>query len=410
MRAPPPPWTRSHPNEPAMTASPDSSTEEHTPTVIIGAGPSGLAVGACLRRAGLPFVLLDRAEAVGASWRNHYERLHLHTVKAHSALPHMPFPDDAPRYVPRAQVVAYLESYCDRFNLNPRLGESVASVRWDDGRWITQTQSTRYVSRHVVVATGYNRVPKMPEWPGRETFQGDLMHSSAYRNGAPWRGKRAVVVGLGNSGGEIAQDLWEHGAQVAISVRSPVRTVPRDLFGVPTQYTSIAFAQLPDPVSDWLSDVIERNLLDDLSPYGLQRPECSAREQVERYGKIPLIDVGIVDLIKQGNVEIIGDIQALDSGGAVLRDGTRRDADLILCATGYRAKLADFLDRADRFTDDRGYPTAHGREARQPGLYFVGFANPTTGALRESGIEAMRVADSIREKDLNRAAYPTERV
>src|SRR5579871_3209723 len=100
--------------------------------VVVGAGPAGLAVTACLRKAGLACVALERAGSVGASWKNHYERLHLHTAKKYSSLPFVPFPDDAPQYVPRAQVVAYLEAYAQKLALPVRLGESVSSVRRDD--------------------------------------------------------------------------------------------------------------------------------------------------------------------------------------------------------------------------------------------------------------------------------------
>ena len=202
-------------------------------TVIVGAGPAGLAAAACLHRAGAPYMILEREGCVGASWHHHYERLHLHTDRAHSALPYFPLPKHYPKYPSREQFVAYLESYAKRFNLQPRFGQEVYSAHLRDGRWHVRTQHTIYESRYLIVATGYNARPYLPAWPGQETFTGEVMHSSAYKNGAPYREKRVLVVGFGNSGGEIAIDLWEHGARPTLSVRGPVNVVPREVVGVP---------------------------------------------------------------------------------------------------------------------------------------------------------------------------------
>jgi len=212
---------------------------EQTSVIILGAGPSGLAAAGCLREKGVPFVVVERAGAVGSTWRNHYERLHLHTIKQFSALPGLPWPSTVPMYPSRAEVVAYLERYAAKFRIEPRFGLDVTSARHDGARWVVRAGAEEIHAGALVVATGYNRVPKQPTWPGQSTFRGEIIHSSAYKNGAAWKGKRALVVGIGNSGGEIAIDLWEHGAETAISVRSPVHVVPRDLFGLPAQVNSL---------------------------------------------------------------------------------------------------------------------------------------------------------------------------
>ncbi|MFL5273509.1 MAG: NAD(P)-binding domain-containing protein [Anaeromyxobacteraceae bacterium] len=133
--------------------------DEQTDVVVIGAGPAGLAVGACLRRAGVGFVILEREATVGSSWRRHYDRLHLHTDRGHSSLPYLPLPRDAPRYPSRDQVVAYLEAYARAFELSPRCHEEVTRARARDGGWDVETARARYLARAVVVATGACAVP-----------------------------------------------------------------------------------------------------------------------------------------------------------------------------------------------------------------------------------------------------------
>lgn len=373
--------------------------KSETDTLIIGAGPSGLAVGACLRKRDVPFVMIEKADAVGASWRNHYERLHLHTMKEHSSLPYVPFPEDAPRYVPRAQVVDYLEDYARRFALKPHLGETVERAEFISRRWNITTDQDTYISRRLIVASGYNHIPRIPDWPERESYAGEVIHSSAYRNGKSFAGKRVLVVGAGNSGAEIALDLFESGAHVTMCIRSPTWVVPRDTFGlIPSQLTGLTMAKLPIKLADFLAGTIIKRVVGDLSRYGIQTPRVGPVSQVQKLGKVPLIDIGTLDLIKQGKIEVVGAIDRYVEDGVVLEAGGRVACDVVLCATGYRAALERFLPDAPRLVDERGYPRWFGREAIIPGLYFVGFRNPIDGFLHDVAREALRVADDIAAK------------
>src|SRR5581483_4632504 len=126
---------------------------------VVGAGPAGLAVAACLKQRGVEALVLERAANVGAAWRGHYERLHLHTDKRNSSLPGLPFPREAPRYVPRAQVVEYLERYAQQFSIGVAFDEAVTRVEPEGAQWAVTTAKRRVVSKHVVIATGYTRVP-----------------------------------------------------------------------------------------------------------------------------------------------------------------------------------------------------------------------------------------------------------
>jgi indole-3-pyruvate monooxygenase len=367
-----------------------------TETIIIGAGPAGLAVGACLRRGGRDFVILEREAEVGSAWRHHYERLHLHTAKRHSALPHRPFPRDWPTYVSRERFVAYLEEYARAFDLSPRFGEAVVRAQPTDAGWRVETSLGVHEARCLVVASGYNRAPHRPPFAGEERFSGEIIHSAQYRNGDAYRGRRVLVVGAGNTGAEIALDLRERGAAtVDLCVRGPIHVIRRDILGVPAQVLGILTAWIPVAVLDVLFRWLVALVVGDLSRWGIRCPEDGIVAQINRLGRIPLIDVGTIAEIKRGRIGVRPDIRALTVHGAEFSDGATADYDAIVLATGYRPRLDAFLERAAEVLDERGYPRRCGRETELPGLFFVGFHNTVTGLLREISREATRVAAAI---------------
>lgn len=370
-----------------------------TGTVIIGAGPAGLAVGGSLNREGLPFVMLEREDRVGFSWHHHYRRLHLHTDKARSGLPYLPFPKHYPRHPSREQVISYLEAYCEHFGLEPRFGEEVLSTRHQDRRWHTQTRDGLYVSDHLVVATGYNAKPKIPEWDGQEDFPGDILYSSDYKSGEPYRGKRVLVVGFGNSGGEISMDLWEHGAIPTLALRSPVNLLPRDLLGLPLLAVATPLSKLPPRLADALAAPVLWLVFGDLGEFGLRKARGGAFSQIQEHQRVPFIDIGTIKLIRNGQVGVRPGIERFDGEEVVFSDGSCRSFDDVVLATGYRPEPDIFLDDALSVTDGSGYPLQSGRECTIAGLYFCGFHISPIGMLREISIEAKRIARGIARKD-----------
>lgn len=364
--------------------------------LILGAGPAGLATAACFTRAGIPFVQLERDEQVGSSWRSHYDRLHLHTVKRFSHLPYMPFPADLPRYVPRLRFVEYLESYARHFSLKPRFGEGVRSAFYERGGWTVTTDAGEHRARRLVVATGYNRKPKVPSWPGQERFKKEIIHSSKYHSGAAYRGRRVLVVGMGNSGAEIALDLVEQGAsEVGLSVRSPTHVLPRDYHGIPSQWTGLLLSRVPVRVANAMANVVSREAFGDLSRYGIERPEIGPLSQVIERGRIPVLDVGTIAAIKEGKIDVLKGVDALDEETVRFSDGTTRPFDVLVLATGYTAALDEYLECAAQVVDHRGYPKVHAEESSMPGLYFLGYRNPPTGQLFDIHREAKQITRSI---------------
>lgn len=358
----------------------------NTQVLIIGAGPAGLAVAACLKQQNIDFILLERSAQVGSSWRNHYHRLHLHTAKGFSGLPDMPFPVDYPRYPSRQQVIDYLDAYAAHFELNPIFNQTVTAVFEQNGRWQTQTNDATYTSDFVVMATGLNQVPTIPTFADQEQFKGQILHSSRYTNGAAYRGQNVLIVGFGNSGAEIALDAYEYGAKVGLSVRSPVNVIFQERFGIPLQLMTIMMNPLPAPMIDMLTTPLVNLTFGNLAPYGLQKPPYGSAHQVRRHLKIPVIDPGIIKKIKSREIKVYPGIERFTPDGIVFTDGTTHPFDVVVLATGFRTNLdallpPDVISTMPPKTRD--------------GLYFCGYYNAITGLLREIGIEARQITKDI---------------
>jgi indole-3-pyruvate monooxygenase len=372
--------------------------EAHNDTIVIGAGPAGLAVGACLKRAGIQSLILEQTDKMGAGWYKHYDRLHLHTDKTHSALPFVRFPKDYPRYPSRLQVINYFEAYAHQLRLEFRFNQRVVAARYENKLWKVQTQDTLYETLNLVIATGYNREPYIPHWPGQTSFQGSLLHSSQYRNGKPFKDQKVLVVGFGNSGGEIAIDLWESGVHASLAVRGPVNVIPRELFGIPILSIGILEDKLPPRWADALNAPILAAVMGDLTRYGLRKMPHGPVTQIQGDARIPLIDVGTIELIKHGQITVCPGIDRFTPEGVVFIDGKEMHFDAVILATGYRPRVNVFLQGAPAVYDENGTPLSSGREAPIPGLYFCGFYVSPTGMLREIAIEARRISTAIARK------------
>ncbi len=367
---------------------------ERVGTVVVGASAAGLATSACLQKGGVRHVLLEQAERVASVWRGHYDRLHLHTSRSLSGLPFFPMPRRFPRYPARDQVVEYLEEYRRRLKLNPRFGQRVQSIRRAEDGWEVETGDGIFATDHVVVATGYTRTPNVPELLGQEIRTGALLHSSKYDNGTRWKGKRVLVVGFGNSGGEIAIDLVERGAEPSLSVRSAVNVVGRDLFGIPILAIGIVMRPLPARVADAMAAPLTKLMVGNIEELGLRRLPYGPNEQIRAHGRIPLLDIGTLKLIREGKISVRPGVDRLEGEDVVFTDGQREAFSAIVLATGYRPALEDVLDDTGGFGQELGHSAVSGAEVK-PGLWLCGFYVSPTGMLRQIGIEARKIAREI---------------
>lgn len=354
----------------------------NTPNLIIGAGPAGMGIAGRLRKRGIDFEMVEQSHKVGNAWHHHYDRLHLHTVKQLSNLPHLPFPDDFPLYVPREQLVDYFNQYSEHFTLRPHFGQTVTNVKKEGTDWLTTTNNgTQFQSKNVIIATGVNRVPNIPTWSGQEHFQGTILHARNYKNAIPFKGKKVLVVGMGNTGAELALDLSEHDCETYLSVRGPVSIVPRDLNGRPVQLTSIQLAKIPFGIGDWLGNFIRGIYLGNLKKYGLEAPKLAPAQQLKITGKTPVVDIGTVAQIKAGKIKVMPEMDTFDASGVIFKNGERKALDAVILATGYRAKVSDFIVDTNGLLNQDQLPKQAIFDGDKKGLYFIGFDNYKLGGI-----------------------------
>ena len=372
-------------------------------TLIIGAGPAGLAVAGRLRQAGVPFEVIEKSGCVGNAWHEHYDRLQLHTVKELSHLPGLPFPSHYPRYVPRRLLADYYRDYAAHFAIAPRFGQEATAVTRDRAGWKTSTaEGLELRSRHVVIATGGNRLPHRPSFADERSFSGPIIHSRSYRNAEPFAGKRVLVVGLGNTGAEIALDLCDRGVEAAVSVRGPVNIVPRDVLGRPTQLTALALAKLPARLGDLIGVLLRRLTVGDLTRYGLRTPDIPPAAQLRLYGRTPVIDLGTLARIKEGRIRVYPAIDRFVPDGVRFADGRQAPFDAVILATGYRPGVADLLRTAQQADerssplDREGVPRVVVGEGAWAGVFFCGFDNHRPGGVLGTIVEeSARIAAGI---------------
>jgi putative flavoprotein involved in K+ transport len=363
--------------------------------VVVGGGSAGLATAAVLKEHGVDAVVLEAGGEPGAAWRDRYDRLRLHTPRLLSGLPGLRIPRRYGRWVARDDLLAYFRAYAEHHGLDVRTGVRVARIDREGERWRLETDGAPRVARAVVVATGYNGAPFVPDWPGRETFPGALVHSSEYRNPAPYRGKDVLVVGAGNSGAEIAHDVADGGARSStLSVRTPPQIVRRATAGIPAQLLGMAIKRMPpawvDPVTKWQRKIA----VPDLAAQGLPRPELGLRSAFLATGTTPILDVGIVDAVRSGRVKVVAAVEAFDGADVLLADGSRLAPDAVIAATGFRPGLEPLVGHLG-VLGPRGLPLKTDGEPVLPGLWFVGYVPTLGGQLREGSIAARRVAAAV---------------
>jgi hypothetical protein len=379
--------------------------------LVVGGGQAGLSIAARLGQLQVDTLIVDRGHRIGDNWRKRYHALVLHNQVHVNHLPYMRFPPNWPAYIPKDKIAGWFEAYVDSMELNYWTGTEFAGASYDDraGRWAAVLRgadgTTREVRpRHIVMATGASGIPNLPDIPTLRNFAGEVLHASQYTEGKAWQGKRALVIGSGNSGHDIAQDLHAGGAKVTLVQRSPTLIVnvepsaqlPYALYDegpsledcdLITLSMPLALARKSHILLTEQARQLDKTLLDGLTRVGfrLDFGEDGTGWQFKYLtrGGGYYFNVGCSDLIVQGEIGLVqfADIASFVAEGARLRSGETLAADLIVLATGYKGQ--DYLVRklfgdnvADRVGPIWGF--GHEQELRnmfmrtpQPGLWFI---------------------------------------
>ncbi|KAI4337360.1 hypothetical protein L6164_015789 [Bauhinia variegata] len=368
--------------------------------LIVGAGPSGLAVAACLSEHGIPFVILERSDCIASLWQHStYDRLKLHLPKQFCELPLMGFPENFPKYPTKDQFISYMESYASHFTIQPRFNQTVQSAEFDPSSsfWTVRTQDFEYISRWLLIATGENAEPFIPKITGMEMFQGPIAHTSVYKSGSDYKNQRVLVIGCGNSGMEISLDLCRHSATPHMVARNTVHVLPREILGFSTFEIAMALSKwLPLRLVDKFLLLMTSYILGNTDQYGLRRPKTGPIELKNAIGKTPVLDVGALAQIKSGKIKVVEGVKEITRNGAKFMDGQEKEFDSIILATGYRSNVPTWLKSCDFFTED-GMPKTpfpNGWKGEN-GLYTVGF---TRRGLLGTSFDALKIAGDIADE------------
>lgn len=367
--------------------------------LVIGAGPAGLAATVALEDRGMECLVLEAAERPAHRWRKRYDILHLNTTRQLSGLPGRPIPRRAGTYPSADAYASYLEDLASSLDSEILFGQPVEAVQpATEGRWTATTPTTRIEAREVVIATGHDSIPRIPEWPGMSGFKGGLSHSSEYRSPERFEGQDVLVVGSGNSGADIATDLTSRKAgRTWMAVRTPPQIIPRTVYGLPMQFVAASTTWLPAAAGDWICRTVRDHVLGDLSARGLPKPEQGVSTQFRTSGVVPVIDRGEFSAaVGSGEISIVPGVIGFDGPEVRLEDDSVLRPDAIVAATGYRTGLESLVGEAD-WLDERGLPRAHAPEspAGAPGVYFAGFRNPLPGNLLDINRQARKLAVGI---------------
>lgn len=391
----------------------EQAFEESEPTaVVLGAGHNGLSIAARLHALDVPTLVIDREERVGDVWRKRYASLALHSVVHVDHLPYLPFPPTWTAHTPKDKLADFLEYYAQALDLNVWTGTSFVDADYDDEKQIWTIRVRRpdgsireLHPRHFVVAAGLNGTPKIPAVKGLDSFEGEYAHSGEYQRAGDWTGKRALVVGSGVSGHEMAHDLYEHGADVTMLQRGATYVITFETFNrlwfglyhedqqLPVEFADMVAYSVPNLVGDEINKELvelakeeDKELLDALAAKGFQfewgpggtgiiGAHMSGRDSYQ-------IDIGASQLVADGRVKLKtgAELSEVDGKTAIFSDGSKlEDVDVILFATGYeqlwdhiRPLLGTAAEKVPKVygrAEDGEYANVWRRSA-QPGLWF----------------------------------------
>jgi len=379
-----------------------NANKKDNTVIVIGAGASGLAAAYTLRKHGVSVRIIERASRAGDAWYHRHPQLRMNTHRHLSQLPGMAIPKAAGAFPSRNSIIQYLNDYAHKLDALIDYGVSVERIDRSHANWAIETDAGIYTTRHVVVATGYDREPHIPDWPGRELFGKKLIHAATFGDIVNYRSKKVLVVGAGNSGSDILNHLATiQTSKLWVSVRHGPVIFPTRLYGVPIQRLSPVLAKLPVRVVDRLLELTEIIAFGNLKKWGLHKHPQGGATRLIQTGTAPAIDNGFIAALKAGKVEVVPEIQRFESDHVQLTNGRSIEPDIVIAATGYRTGLKPMLGHLD-VLDGSGAPIIHGAQQLDayPGLWFTGMRPRLPGFFYMACKTAQEIASAIKAEQL----------
>lgn len=379
--------------------SPEISGPSSTDVLIIGAGLSGLAAAYALKQRGLTPRLIDQRSAIGDIWRTRHPGLHLNTHRWTSYLPGKKHSSQLPGFPSRDDFIRYLEDYAAALDVPINFGVDAQKLNRDPEGWHVETKSGAFAGRCAIVATGPQKEPQFPDWPGQDRLRAEIIHSSAFGDARDFAGRKVLIVGAGNSGIDIANHLSRVDTdQLWVSARSGINVIPQRVLGYPIQASSPTLERLPLRLQDAIARLAARATLGDLSQHGVPLDPMGPASRFHRDSTAPGIDDGFVAALKQKRIEMLGEVEYCEEDAVVLKEGRAIDPDIVICATGYRAALEPLVGHLG-VLDEAGQPRFVAAETSpdHPGLWFFGLNESFYGSIRQRRLEAPRLASAVEQ-------------
>lgn len=377
-------------------------SQRSTPSVIIiGAGLSGLTTAHALKARGINATIIDGASQIAEPWRARHPQLKLNIYRTFADLPGLPMNRQHGDFVPRNAVVDHLETFARQLDLPIHFETEVEQLSRQESHqckpWRVDTTKGAFEADHVVVATGREKYPHIPDWPGRSDFNGEIIHAAALGDISRFAGRDIMVIGAGNSGTDALNHLSRIATgKVWVSLRHGPTIMPTRLLGFPMHRLARLFALLPLPTLDAALALTQRLVYGNLSRYGLHSHPDGGGTRLERDGISPALDDGFVAAVKRRQMQMVGETIGFETDSVRLRDGASIRPDIVICATGYRSGLETWFADLDVLDQD-GHPYYGAGEADpdHPGLWFSGYKATLTGFFDAAIVAAQRIADGV---------------
>lgn len=367
------------------------------PAIVIGAGAAGLSAAHALIKAGVPTAILEKESRLAEPWHRRHLNLHLNTHRDLSSLPGVSFPAGTPAFPPRTLVIRHLKEFSETHGLPVQFGVAVEEIAFKGDHWAVLTSAGPRLARHVVIATGRDRQPFVPQWKGMKDFTGRIIHSADFGEAKDYAGKKVLVVGAGNSGFDALNHLANvDTVAVWLSARSGPALLPKRIGKIAVHRLSPLMARLPLRLADAVIAATQRLVFGDLTKFGMPpAPSGGVTRLASDYTAIAADD-GAVSAIKSGRIVVVPAIREFTRDGVILANGNLIAPDIVIAATGYRTGLEPMVGKL-RVLDGKGFPLFNGGESdpKLPGLWFTGMRPSIRGCFANSVIMAKAIARRI---------------